>query len=920
MFLIEQHNNVIYDDIETITWKRHIEEEYDEDDEGNILSATLYDIEMTDRNGNISYFDNLTEEELFEELSNFDGGEDIYKSIINDTKDKGYEYPEEFINTTPDNINNIDSVINVASKIWQIVEYIPNSRGYILPNGMLLYFGPSVDHMSISYITGMTIGRFIQLGAIRCGENSFELACPPTYEQKKSLYKLIGGSKNNDIYVDIVKYDLSQPISKNTHQMKMYPDTICSANYSNNNPKLVLNQIDNYFQNGIKIGLSNNMSLRNENKKYNKIFNIIENVFKKQINEIVSPVVWHFCWFDNLLGILRTNSFKLSKSNVDREQFPGITGFSVKRPYYFCTTRSKNSSDGYSDLVTDDNQEGFARIQFNGNALNTIVHSKASDYFGERNAPEHGKRAFYNAIDNNKQEYLKTLNKENEKEDTIWYYKDTINNINRYIQRIDVCVPNIESLHDNKKILNEINNLSQNLNVPIFFYNDIKNFNMQNNKTFNIITTECKTNLNEEVNSFEKIKPTSEWMQKWYNIMNERLFNNELGDCILQPFTTGKGSNGRTLGWFKITGNNIKIKRSDRKIFQQSYMGDETYITKENFASICRPTIELNANYKAPEESWLNTLVHEMCHYYTYMYGTAPKQGHGPEFREIASVVSSRSNGTITIQRLASAEEMSNYDLDADIKAKNQARVERKKSNLNVCIIILNNKQVRLVTTTSMPLLDKIANIHNSKKDTLYLGCNHDTDLVDFLYSKGYRSSMRTYRFWDISNVSWLNTLIKYSWNKVLGKCATIEEALGIENNSEANQSSLEVANNKSNNQEKLYLGYKIIQDGNGYNLVDKSNHKTFGNPVEKIWFDNEKNLYYFKNGKFTYIGTPGHWTKYNIEENKKRKMNEETKYLAKLIRETLEEIVTEKFNFDNDSIAISPEMNLGLESPLEFE
>ena len=227
------------------------------------------------------------------------------------------------------------------------------------------------------------------------------------------------------------------------------------------------------------------------------------------------------------------------------------------------------------------------------------------------------------------------------------------------------------------------------------------------------------------------------------------------------------------------------------------------------------------------------------------------------------------------------------------------------------CDIILDNKQVRLVTTTSMPLLDKIANIHNSKKDTLYLGCSHDTDLVNFLYSKGYRSSMRTYRFWDISNVSWLNTLIKYSWNKVLGKCATIEEALGIENNSEANQFSLEVANNKSNNQEKLYLGYKIIQDGNGYNLVDKSNHKTFGNPVEKIWFDNEKNLYYFKNGKFTYIGTPGHWTKYNIEESK---------YLAKLIRETLEEIVTEKFNFDNDSIAISPEMNLGLESPLEFE
>ena len=272
MLLNEWYNEVDYDAIETISWQRHLEEDYDEDDEGNPISMMLYNIEMTDSDGNTSYFDNLTEEELADELDNFESGEDIYQSIVNDTKDKGYENPKEFINTTPDNINDINSVIKIASKIWQIVEYVPNSRGYILPNGMLLYFGPNIDHMSISYITGMTIGRFVQLGAIRCGDNSFELACPPTYEQKRSLYKLIGGSKNNDIYVDIVKYDLSQPVSNNSRQMKMYPDTICSANYNNSNPKLILNQIDNYFQNGIKLGLSSGMSLRGENKKYNKIY------------------------------------------------------------------------------------------------------------------------------------------------------------------------------------------------------------------------------------------------------------------------------------------------------------------------------------------------------------------------------------------------------------------------------------------------------------------------------------------------------------------------------------------------------------------------------------------------------------------------------------------------------------------------
>ena len=737
MLLNEWYNEVDYDAIETISWQRHLEEDYDEDDEGNPISMMLYNIEMTDSDGNTSYFDNLTEEELADELDNFESGEDIYKSIVNDTKDKGYENPKEFINTTPDNINDINSVIKIASKIWQIVEYVPNSRGYILPNGMLLYFGPNIDHMSISYITGMTIGRFVQLGAIRCGDNSFELACPPTYEQKRSLYKLIGGSKNNDIYVDIVKYDLSQPISNNSRQMKMYPDTICSANYNNSNPKLILNQIDNYFQNGIKLGLSSGMSLRGESKKYNKIYRIVENIVKKQL----------------------------------------------------------------------------------------------------------------------------------------------------------------------------------------FFYNNVQDFDKQNTNTMNNkLFNESYLRLTEdEEHSTEKIKPTTEWMTKWYDIMNKRLFNGELGACILRPFTTGKGSNGRTLGWFKITASNIKVDRSTRRIFKSDYYSRQ-YVDRSSFPSICKPCIELNANYSAPEDSWLNTLVHEMCHYYTYMYGYAPKQGHGPEFREIGAIVSSKSNGLITIQRLASAEEMTHFDLDANIKQKNQERLDRKKSNLNVCVIILDNKQVRLVTTTSMKLVDEIANLHNTKNDTLYFGCSHETGLVDLLYSKGYRSSMRTYRYWDISNASWLNILPEYQWNKVIGKCATMEEALGLENKDE-NQPSLAVANN--NKQEETHLGYHIIKDGTGYNLYNtETKRKTFSNPVKKIWFDNEQNLFCFKNGKFTFIGTPGHWQKYNVQENINHKnMDKNTDKIKEAIRKKLQEMIDEKINGNGeaDSISISPDMNLGLESPFEI-
>ena len=922
MLLNEWYNDVDYDAIETITWQRHFEEDYDEDDEGNPISMMLYNIEMTDSDGNTSYFDNLTEEELADELDNFESGEDIYKSIVSDTKDKGYENPKEFINTTPDNINDINSVIKIASKIWQIVEYVPNSRGYILPNGMLLYFGPSIDHMSISYITGMTIGRFVQLGAIRCGDNSFELACPPTYEQKRSLYKLIGGSKNNDIYVDIVKYDLSQPISNNSRQMKMYPDTICSANYSNNNPKLILNQIDNYFQNGIKLGLSYGMSLRGESKKYNKIYRIVENIVKKQLNEIASPVVWHFCWLDNLLGILQSNSFELSKSNVDREQFPGVTGFSSKRPYYFCTTRSKSSSDGYSDLVTNDNQEGFARIQFDGNALNNITHGKASDYFGERGEPHHGKRAFFNAIKNGKKQYLHIHNKENEREDTIWYHKDKIENINKYIQRIDICVPNEQSFNENKNILNEIVILCQKLNIPFFFYNNIQDFDKQNMNTMNNkLFNESYLRLTEdEEHSTEKIKPTTEWMTKWYDIMNKRLFNGELGACILRPFTTGKGSNGSTLGWFKITASNIKVDRATRRIFKSDYYSRQ-YVDRSSFPSICKPCIELNANYSAPEDSWLNTLVHEMCHYYTYMYGYAPKQGHGREFREIASVVSSKSNGTITIQRLASAEEMTTYDLDDDIKAKNQARADRKKSNLIVLLIVMDNGQVRLISTTSEALFSKIGDLHSAKNDTRFFGTSNDINLINFIFSKGFTATMRTYRFWDITEMPWLNELPKYKWYRYFGSCNTLAEALGIEKETPYTENQ---TNNTDNSSEENNLGYKIIQDGGGYNLYNtETKRKTFGNPVEKIWFNNEQNLFCFKNGKFNFIGMPGHWQKYNMQENINRKnMDENTDKIKEAIRKKLQEMIDEKINGNgeaDDSISISPDMNLGLESPFEI-
>ena len=880
-------------------------------------------------------------------------------------------------------------------------------------------------------------------------------------------------------------------------------------------PKLIKsyinNGIDGYYTDGIytvfNVSKLNELMVKNPQEIINQLISsneslskdnnlIVENLFKEIINEMVSPVIWHFCWLDNLLGILETNSINLGKSEVDRDKLPGVTGYSQKRPYYLCTTRSKLSSDGYSDLVTNDNQEGFVRIQLDGNKLNSIVHAKASDYFGDRNEPVHGKRAFYNAVEKGQEKYYHVLNKENEREDTIWYHKDKISNINKYIQRIDVCIPNKQSFNVNQEMILNIVNLANGLNIPLFIYNNIRDFDKQNNNIVKLYENKGKSNQllnemispvvwhfttiknanaildsnvfkltpyndveddftgfspshpyfmsltrskstkegfqkyfsgryspyvrftidgqrlntiahgkadsffkgknknylynqiengaykdtpiknsyskwktdynekedriwynknviknanqyirrvdvfvpggyltkpmflsyyqnilersqqlnipcyfygrekdfdvqnnnildtsriqkrNEQMNNISmiytlneategKIKPTPEWMKQQYDIMNKKLFNGQLGDCILRPFTTGKGSNGNTLGWFKITGDNIKVNRNTRRIFQKGYYSNIN-IDSGNFVHLCKPCIELNANYSAPPESWINTLVHEMCHYYTYMNGYAPVQAHGHEFKSIGSIVSQRSGGVITIQRLATAEEMSTMELDADIQAKNDARAQRKDNNTIVAIIVMKDRTIRMVRTTLPKVLDEIKRVHEERNDFYYCGYTSNLQLAQYLTKNGYTSSCRTYRYWNIEQQHWLAELLRYTWKPLIFNHETFRDSLDkifggntftqkekIQEPATKNNDNIvnqQQANNTNISQEEYHHGFKIVQKNGKYNLVDEKGNPRFRESVDKIWFDKNENLFYFQHGKWTHKGVPGKW------------------------------------------------------------
>ena len=207
-------------------------------------------------------------------------------------------------------------------------------------------------------------------------------------------------------------------------------------------------------------------------------------------------------------------------------------------------------------------------------------------------------------------------------------------------------------------------------------------------------------------------------------------------------------------------------------MYLDSY-GGAKYINRSNFVDLCQPCIGLNGNYSATEEALQATLVHEMVHYCDYMYGYCPKQAHGPSFRYIASNVSSRSNGRFSIQRVASAEEMSNYKLDAEMQARNDKRVENKKARAMAIFVYRKNGKIEmtLVSNTNTRVVDEIYNYYKNGSGRNYVKeiiTSSDPELIEMLYENRYRKLMRVWKYWSVQDQPWIDTVKKYQYNYLL--------------------------------------------------------------------------------------------------------------------------------------------------------
>ena len=60
--------------------------------------------------------------------------------------------------------------------------------------------------------------------------------------------------------------------------------------------------------------------------------------------------------------------------------------------------------------------------------------------------------------------------------------------------------------------------------------------------------------------SDKTFRPDEQWLKSRYNELNEKLFNNALGECDLGLFTKGDGSQGGTLGYFTISGEDVRYE------------------------------------------------------------------------------------------------------------------------------------------------------------------------------------------------------------------------------------------------------------------------------------------------------------------------------------------------------------------------
>lgn len=196
----------------------------------------------------------------------------------------------------------------------------------------------------------------------------------------------------------------------------------------------------------------------------NIIDNIIsENIRKYLIKESISRVVYHFTDIFSLIEILKDDRFCLSTT------FGGDMEKKSPKRFFLSVTRQRSAESGYAYLM-----DLNVRITLDGDKLNQRYKGKPVDFFSDLGI---GKESYY------KSSPIPSVQTSTESEDRIYSDTPTIENIWKYIKRIDILYNNSDT--EVKPAI--ISNILRKYDIgnKIFVYDNRKDFNFQTSKYVN---------------------------------------------------------------------------------------------------------------------------------------------------------------------------------------------------------------------------------------------------------------------------------------------------------------------------------------------------------------------------------------------------------------------------------------------------
>ena len=159
----------------------------------------LFDVEL---------FDSETYHHMgYEQMSYYEieqeFGEQMAEEILNDCMDgREHEYePLAYMNDSV-NLNNPTELSNAAMKYLKSGEYFRNCRGFILPNGVVVY--TDAEHNMCTRIPGVKgTSHFIDLGNIRVLDHSVDIAKRPTSRQIETLETVFSAYNGQEVFLDL---------------------------------------------------------------------------------------------------------------------------------------------------------------------------------------------------------------------------------------------------------------------------------------------------------------------------------------------------------------------------------------------------------------------------------------------------------------------------------------------------------------------------------------------------------------------------------------------------------------------------------------------------------------------------------------------------------------------------------------------